>query len=194
MKTILLSFVLLFSFACKEVVKGQLDVRGTIALDGRNETQLIPPGKYKGTIEVRSNRRFDIELDSIDDKFRFKLARGVSLPFNGGEIDIDATQNSQGLDIFGRVELSRSLSETYSNFEGCTYRIYQTICRPNQNGGQTCTQRPVDVRGTRYVQYHIETLNREFEINLLQNGAHLADFDGDHLSKRKIYTYAGQCR
>lgn len=192
MKFIFLVFFLISPFAqamegIYEVTSGSLRI---LRSDGF-KTHFYP-GKYKGSLSFEEKKAFlQLERKDIRTDATLLFPAGAGVPENG-EIFLDGYRTGQTFRIAGNIRTERSQSPLERGNEGCTFYRREWVCR-GWGPDRYCRWEEVPRQGYRVVEFYYLTKTITLALDLESNNEGKAKFNGRETSKRKIYTYEGDC-
>jgi hypothetical protein len=177
---------------------GKLTVSEDLTLGTRGGDEQIAVGEYNAELKFKSKKKLILSFKEGEEtkKYTFRIPKGTEIPTRNGSIALSASDVKQPYDLAGTVATAVTRSEQRSGNETCTYRERYTRCTVDQNGRRQCYTDYRDVRGWRFVRYHVRTDTRTLSINLTTPGQRFqsAQFAGGDVEKFRIYEYTGICR
>ena len=150
-------------------------------------------GKYPAQIEFRDKAAYltitrkDVRTDAV-----LKYPEGAQVPASG-EISLDGSKTGQTFSIGGTIATHVENSETYQDQESCTYYVREWVCE-GYGHDRYCYWADIPVQGLRRVEYHFVTKTVTLQLNLSSNNGGASEFNGQKVTKNKVYTYEGRCR
>ncbi|GAB4014026.1 MAG: hypothetical protein Fur0010_11550 [Bdellovibrio sp.] len=186
----LLSLAILVS--CQDI-KGNLEVSKNLTLQSQNGAEQIIEGKYSGSVKF-TKKKMVLTLDQMgDSEFTFKIPKGTDIPDNG-TISLSADEVGQPYDVSGVVATKITRGDIEESWESCTYQQPYTVCRTDARGNRTCWTEYRTVFGRQYVRYYMETVDKDFNMSLLDAGDSVAVFAGKDIARYRRDIYSDQCR
>lgn len=206
-KLILISGVLLFFTACKEI-SGEFKVQKSFTAVAENncgwdpfgsceptKQVTIQPGNYRSKINFSSKKNIKIEIKANKVTETILLDRPDNFEFpTNGNFHLTAQEIKQNFSVHGSVQTNVFDSERRREHESCTYTVNEYVCYPRPSGKPECGYQPRQVWGYRSVEYYLKTTSRDLIAQLVNEKESLADFDGHREDVEKIYVYQGICR
>lgn len=152
----------------------------------------IPVGDQNAKLDFlgRDQVQITLKVDGRKKQITMDLPKNANIPQND-EFMITAADLQQGFSIKGGSATNTSDSQTYREFEQCTYTRYETVCNI-VNNQQICHQVPRTVYGQQRVEYFIRSTNQNINVNFIEKAA-VASFNGSRSSSQKIYTRKDYC-
>jgi hypothetical protein len=174
-------------------IEGELQLSQEILLkNSRGVTRTIAPNTYQADIRLQSQKQITLRLGS-NDQYIFNVPRKI--PANG-DFAFSSVQVGQPVDLTGTVRTIITRSETYQDWEMCSYTEWRTFCQPGPNGSRVCQNIPYTRQGREYVRFYIETTDRDvtLQIRPAGNSEIAGDFSGDASYRQRVYIERWPCR
>lgn len=150
------------------------------------------PGKYKGEINFKEGKAFlRLDRNEISTDATLTFPAGAQIPDNG-EIFLDGYRTGQTFRIGGTISTARSQTSPERGSEGCTYCRREWVCR-GWGRDRYCRWEEVPTQGYRTVEFFYLTKTVTLALDLESNNEGKGKFNGRETSKRKVYTYEGEC-
>ncbi len=190
MKNILFCILALMMVSC-ETITGELNV--VSALNFQDGTA-VNPATYKANIKA-TKKTLTLNLPN-EVSVKFKIPKNAGLPSRNGNISLNQSQIKQPYDLEGRVNTTVTDSDSRRDYERCTYNQPYTVCQTDSRGRTTCYTQHRTVNGYRDVQFRERTESKYLSVSLLTPGTNVsnAQFEGNDVSRFRVYEYASQCR
>lgn len=201
------AFVLLFAlaaFGCKEI-PGTLVVHESFSaqvkrgLFGRIETVQVPTGHLPITLNgtFTGNLQIQAKINGQVEKITLNIPSSNQIPKEEGTFLINSAQLRQPFNLQGEVRTQHIDDHEVRATETCRYPREVKTCEVDRQTGHRSCRRDTEYKtGIRDVAYFPRTSITKFwiEITRENDSRHvLATFQGEEVTKKKVYTYQGIC-
>lgn len=173
---------------------GTLDVKSGSLRVMREDGMKVSfyPGKYKAQVSFDRDKAYlmverkDVRTDAV-----VKFPAGAQVPENGA-VRIDGFATGQTFSMAGEISTVRDRTETERGFEGCTYSRRDWICH-GWGHHRECGWETIVINGSREVEFHYETKTVNLSLKLDSRNGGDSSFGGRSVSRKKEYTFVGEC-
>ncbi len=159
----------------------------------------VPVGRYSAMVNFSSENKIKLTLQNDNEYIiaKLQLPNGHQFPRETGRVFLSARETGQSFDIEGYVNSKKTNSRVRRTSEFCSTVGWENECRNVCDGGSCrniCEDVPVNVDGTRDVEYRYEHVESDLKLNIMvPNGAHVAQYSGTDITTNKVYFHKGPC-
>ncbi|MAW07312.1 MAG: hypothetical protein CME61_03405 [Halobacteriovoraceae bacterium] len=219
MNKIIISLITLMLVGCYQTRQGELEVYESVTLKNKKgENVSLEAGMYNAKLKLKERRKFQLLVPSLDQKFIFKVPRGIKLPTQYGKIKLTSEELKQPVDVEIVSDRKDFKGPIYETTERCSDTTYVRVCRIERTPARrecrnypdgsrrcrsypprtrrVCRNEPRTVYGDRRVSQRDVTVERSFvaSINLPGTESTVGEFDSTKITRSVETVSYGVCR
>lgn len=189
---VLISFV---AIGCKENLVGEAHVVEPLKFNSSKQKIAVTVGNHPIKVQISDDGKIKVEFKDLNTEKKTKIevkVENLSLPVEGGPIDIPAAQSGENYDVVGNFEITNAQTDIVEEYEPCYQSHAPGSC--SYPGSDGCLDDRIK-RSSRLVRYYEIVDTKNIELRLIDPVAvNVAAVVWAANSKSKrVYTYQGVC-
>jgi len=164
-------------------------------------TTVLTAGLYNTKVNATNSKITVKVLNGDNDtlqSFQIKMSKKNKEDAKRGIIDIKAKDSGFNYDIIGEIDEEITYSDTYEDYEYCTYTTYHKKCHRERdeegNKKKVCKTISKSHPGEKHVEYRYVYTDKDLQFDAIKaNSEVIGEFSGQYHDTDKDYLHRGSC-